>query len=51
MIRILCIASLALAVVSAVSGHVLRHRGPPKGWAAAYLEVHPSLVLRVESSF
>jgi hypothetical protein len=41
MVRILGIASLALAVVSAVSGHVIRHRGVPDGWNTPILEVHP----------
>lgn len=41
MVRILSVASLALAVVSAVSGHVIRHRAPPKGWETAVLEVNP----------
>ena len=41
MVRILSVASLALAVVSAVSGHVIRHRSAPKGWETAILEVNP----------
>jgi len=44
MVRILGVASLALAVVSAVSGHVLRHRKVPDGWETAILEVRPPLV-------
>ncbi|KAF8478570.1 plant expansin [Russula ochroleuca] len=41
MARIFCIASLALAAVSAVSGHVIPHthkRGPPAGWQAGILQ-------------
>lgn len=38
MVRILSVASLGLAVVSAVAGHVIRHRFPPKGWETAILE-------------
>jgi len=38
MIRILGIASLALAVISSVSGHVIRHRGPPSGWQTGILQ-------------
>lgn len=41
MVRILSVASLGLAVVSAVAGHVIRHRFPPKGWETAILEVNP----------
>ena len=41
MVRILSVASLALAVVSVVSGHVVRHRFAPKGWETAILEVNP----------
>jgi rare lipoprotein A (peptidoglycan hydrolase) len=38
MVRFFGIASLALAVVSAVSGRVLRHRKVPVGWETAILE-------------
>jgi len=41
MVRILSVASLALAVVSAVSGHVIRRHSPPKGWETLILEVNP----------
>ena len=41
MVHILSVASLALAVVSAVSGHVIRHRLPPNGWEKSVLEVNP----------
>lgn len=52
MVRILCIASLALAAVSAVSGHILRHRqNPPKGWETDILQVHSPLAVYVKSSF
>ena len=52
MIRILCITSLALAAVSAVSGHVIRHRrGAPQGWQSSILQVHSLLVVYVISSF
>ena len=52
MVRVLCIASLALAAVSAVSGHVIRHRrGVPQGWDAALLQVHSLLVVYVKLSF
>ena len=44
MVRVFGIVSLALAAVSAVSGHVLRHRKVPIGWETSILEVHPPLV-------
>lgn len=45
MLRILGTAFLAFAAASAVSGHVIRHRGPPKGWETGILQVHSPLVL------
>jgi len=38
MARIFGIASLVLAAVSAVSGHVIRHRGAPPGWETNILQ-------------
>lgn len=52
MVRILCIASLALAAVSAVSGHILRHRkNPPQGWETDILQVHSLLAVYLKTSF
>jgi hypothetical protein len=39
MVPILSIAPLALAAVSAVSGHVIRHRAVPQGWDTNVLQV------------
>ncbi len=39
MVRIFSIAPLALAAVSAVSGHVIRHRAVPSGWETDVLQV------------
>jgi len=41
MVRLLGIASLALAVISSVSGHVIRHRGSPPGWQTDLLQKYP----------
>jgi len=39
MVRVLCIVPLALAAVSAVSGHVIRqHKKPPTGWETSILQ-------------
>ncbi|KAI0006141.1 RlpA-like double-psi beta-barrel-protein domain-containing protein-containing protein [Russula compacta] len=38
MLRNLAVAFLALAAASAVSGHVIRHRGLPKGWETGILQ-------------
>ncbi|KAH9966779.1 RlpA-like double-psi beta-barrel-protein domain-containing protein-containing protein [Russula dissimulans] len=38
MVRIVCIGSLVLAAVTAVSGHVIRRRHPPMGWQTDILE-------------
>jgi hypothetical protein len=53
MARFLCVASLALAAVSAVSGHVIRHnhRGVPAGWQADILQVHTPFVVYAKSYF
>lgn len=44
MVRVLCIVPLALAAVSAVSGHVIRHRAAPSGWETTILQVYLLLV-------
>jgi hypothetical protein len=45
MVPVLCIVSLALAAVSAVSGHVIRqHKAAPSGWATTILQVYSLLV-------
>jgi len=53
MVRIVCIGSLVLAAVTAVSGHVIRwkHKAPPKYWETEILEVRPHLVPYFESPF
>ena len=51
MVRVLCIVPLALAAVSAVSGHVIRgHKKPPNGWETSILQVY-SLLVWAESCF
>ena len=40
MVRIFCIVSLALAAVSTVSGHVIKHRKPPANWQTDILQVY-----------
>lgn len=46
MVRVLCILPLALAAVSAVSGHVIRrqHKTAPSGWETSILQVYSLLV-------
>lgn len=46
MVRVFCIVPLALAAVSAVSGHVIRRqqKSAPSGWETSILQVYSPLV-------